>query len=105
MYKTLQSLIKSKLQDICLISGVHFVQQSNMYRSQRCSCCGFVLKRNRVGKTFICRKCGFATDSDINAAINHVADLPPIYTLVSKEAKKIGFYWNPINLECSLQSH
>lgn len=98
-------LIKSKLQDICLISGVHFVQQSNMYRSQRCSCCGFVLKRNRVGKTFICRKCGFATDSDINAAINHVADLPPIYTLVSKEAKKNGFYWNPVFLECSLQSH
>lgn len=98
-------LIKTKLQNICLISGVHFVQQSNMYRSQRCSCCGFVLKRNRVGKTFICRNCGFATDSDVNAAINHVADLPPIYTLVSKEAKKTGFFWNPIFLECSLQSH
>lgn len=95
-------LIKSKLQNICLMSGVHFIEQSNMYRSQRCSCCGFVLKRNRIGKTFICRGCGFATDADINAAINHVADLPPIYTLVSKEAKKTGFYWNPINLECSL---
>lgn len=89
-------LIKTKLQDRCQQIGVLFVEQSCMYRSQRCSCCGFVLKKNRNGKTFKCANCLMTMDADLNAARNHLVDLPPIFTKVSKESTKNGWFWPTI---------
>jgi transposase len=89
-------LIKTKLQDRCQQIGVLFVEQSCMYRSQRCSSCGFVLKKNRKGKTFKCFNCHMTMDADLNAARNHLVNLPPIFTKVSKESVLNGWFWSTI---------
>lgn len=40
------------------------------YTSQRCSACGHTEWGNRNGEKFLCRKCGYACNADINAAKN-----------------------------------
>ncbi|MFH1224347.1 MAG: transposase [Candidatus Diapherotrites archaeon] len=40
------------------------------YTSQCCSKCGHTEKANRKGRIFRCRKCGYALNADLNAAIN-----------------------------------
>ena len=41
------------------------------YSSQKCSCCGFTHKDNRVSQSrFICQDCGFECNADFNASIN-----------------------------------
>lgn len=84
--------IRTKLQKVCALSGVRLVEQSNMYRSQRCSSCGFVRKDNRKGDVFCCKGCGHTEQSDVNAAKNHLANIPEInshYPL----SRTTGFYW------------
>lgn len=75
--------------------GVRIKLQSSRYRSQRCSKCGFVHSKNRNKKVFICLKCGFTDDADINAAINHETALPPIPIELSNMRLNhdTGFYW------------
>lgn len=86
-------LIQRKMEDYCLMSGVRFIKQSSFYRSQRCSSCGLVLKRNRRGKKYSC-SCGTEIDADLNAARNHEADLPRIPSfLLGSGLNKTGFYW------------
>lgn len=88
--------IERKLQARCEENGVRFVLQSNEYRSQRCSTCGFVHKNNRKGKSFICKHCGEIHDADINAANNHLAELPPIDRFaICGLNRTTGFLWNP----------
>lgn len=88
-------LIKDKLQSTCEEKDVLFSLQSSPYRSQRCSDCGYVHSRNRKGKSFLCRNCGFIEDSDINAARNHLAFLPEIDRWLIKGINRTtGFYWN-----------
>ena len=43
------------------------------HTSQRCSKCGTVKKANRKGVWYLCNKCGFTLNSDLNAARNIVA--------------------------------
>jgi transposase len=44
------------------------------YTSQRCSACGHVDARSRESQArFVCTACGFASNADVNAAINIVA--------------------------------
>lgn len=73
------SLIRSKLNMLCEDCGASLLLQTNSYRSQRCSKCGFVHKLNRKKgtKQFICVNCGNAIDADINAALNHSVNLEP----------------------------
>jgi IS605 OrfB family transposase len=41
------------------------------YTSQKCNCCGFTAKANRVIQSeFKCKKCGFQQNADLNAAKN-----------------------------------
>ena len=41
------------------------------YTSQTCSNCGYVSKNNRKSQSlFICEKCGFSENADINASFN-----------------------------------
>ena len=88
--------IERKLQARCEENGVRFVLQSNEYRSQRCSTCGFVHKSNRKGKSFICKHCGEIHDADINAANNHLTELPPIDRFaICGLNRTTGFFWNP----------
>jgi transposase len=90
-------LIKDKLVSLSECKGFAFVEQSNKYRSQRCSSCGFTHKLNRLGKVFRCTdiNCNFVTDSDLNAACNHEVDLieVPIEVWNKKLNRSTGFYW------------
>lgn len=88
--------IESKLRDKCDQTGVLFVAQTNQYRSQRCSCCGFVHSNNRKGKTFTCKRCGFSEDANVNASKNHLVDLPDLDRwVVGVYNRTTGFFWNP----------
>lgn len=87
--------IHGKLSDRCESSGIIFTEQSNVYRSQRCSDCGFVHKANRKGKEFICRECGVVHDADINSALNHEAELVELpFGFRHLKLNKTGFFWN-----------
>jgi len=90
-YSAIEQSIRSK----CELSGVRLILQPNEYRSQRCSACGFVHKNNRKGKSFVCRACGTAHDADVNAAENHLADLPAIdRSAICGLNRTQGFFWN-----------
>lgn len=86
--------IASKIEDKCLNEGVLLVKQGSIYRSQRCSECGFVHKGNRKGKIFMCRKCGHEDDADMNGAKNHSVDIQPIpFSLMRLKLNLTGFFW------------
>ena len=90
--------LRQKLERKCQETNVKFTETSNAYRSQRCSLCGFVHKKNRLngGEEFKCIKCGYTADADYNSAKNQVANLPPIYYNRKKYpslAHTTGFYW------------
>lgn len=85
--------IRSKLQKVCLLAGVRLIEQSSMYRSQRCSHCGFVKKENRKGDVFCCKGCGHTEQADVNAAKNHLANISPINSY-NPLSYTTGFYWN-----------
>ena len=74
------SLIRSKLNSLCEDCGASLLLQSNAYRSQRCSKCGYTHRGNRKkgSKQFICLNCGLEIDADLNAALNHSINLPPL---------------------------
>src|SRR5271157_2283587 len=84
--------IREKIESRCELLGVQVKLQSSSYRSQRCSCCGYVCKANRVGKSFSCKRCTFSADADLNASLNHEVELPPI-TLKQRPDNKRGFFW------------
>ena len=91
--------LRHKLERKCIETNVKLTETSNAYRSQRCSLCGFVHKKNRLngGEEFKCIKCGYSTDADYNSAKNQVANLPPIYANKQNRKKypnySTGFYW------------
>ena len=91
--------LRHKLDRKCIETNVELTETSNAYRSQRCSLCGFVHKKNRLngGEEFKCIKCGYSTDADYNSAKNQVANLPPIYANKQNRKKypnySTGFYW------------
>jgi len=90
--------LRYKLERKCIETNVELTETSNAYRSQRCSLCGFVHKKNRLsgGEEFKCLKCGYAADADINSAKNQVANLPELYVF-KRYNRNInhtsGFYW------------
>ena len=91
--------LRHKIERKCQETNVELTETSNAYRSQRCSLCGFVHKKNRLngGEEFKCLKCGYTADADMNSAKNQVTNLPPIY--VNRQNRNqypnhtIGFYW------------
>ena len=89
------TLIRDKVESICVESGVQLKHQSSTYRSQRCSGCGVVRKANRKGKIYTCKHCGLQIDADYNASCNHIVDLPEIpYKLRKLQMNRgNGFYW------------
>ena len=89
-YTAINTQIKSRCSEL----GVLVVEQPSMYRSQRCSSCGWTQKSNRKGKEFRCKKCGFVHDSDLNGALNHEADLYPLpFGFRQAHLSHNGFYW------------
>ena len=88
--------LRHKLERKCQETNVQLTETSNAYRSQRCSLCGFVHKKNRLngGEEFVCLKCGFTLDADFNSAINQIAELPQLYhNRKLYPNNSTGFYW------------
>ena len=97
--------LRHKIERKCQETNVRLTETSNAYKSQRCSLCGFVHKKNRLNGgeelRFKCLKCGYTADADINSAKNQVANLPPIYVnrqnrnkaSPSRPNHTTGFYW------------
>ena len=88
--------LRYKLERKCQETNVMLTETSNAYRSQRCSLCGFVHKKNRLngGEEFACLKCGFALDADFNSAINQIAELSQLYrNRKLYPNSSTGFYW------------
>lgn len=89
-----EPLILERLKCRAQQEGVLLVEQSSAYRSQRCSHCGYVCKKNRKGKLFCCRHCSFQADADCNASCNHKISLPSIpYSKLHPLDNKNGFFW------------
>lgn len=86
--------IRTAIKRICEEEGVLLTEQGSIYRSQRCSSCGYVHKKNRNKKSFVCGHCGTSLDSDLNGALNHELELFDIpFSLLSMKLNMIGFYW------------
>ena len=86
--------IRIAVERICEETGVQLTQQSSIYRSQRCSNCGFVHTKSRNKKQFTCTQCSHCLDADLNGALNHEVELPDIpYVLLSRKLNTVGFYW------------
>ena len=100
--------LRHKIERKCIETNVRLTETSNAYRSQRCSLCGFVHKKNRLNGgeelRFKCIKCGYTADADYNSAKSEaqVANLPPIYVNSRQNRTKLryqslarstGFYW------------
>jgi len=88
--------IRDKIESRCELLGVQVVHQDSSYRSQRCSCCGLVRKKNRNGKEYSCVYCGNIIDADYNASLNHEVELPEVsWEMRSLKLNHEGFFWKP----------
>ena len=86
--------INAQIESRCEALGVRVVEQSAIYRSQRCSKCGWTQKSNRKGKEFKCKCCKHEADADLNGALNHEADLYRLpFGIRELKLNKNGFYW------------
>jgi transcription elongation factor Elf1 len=86
--------INAQIISRCEELGVPVKEQSSVYRSQRCSRCGWTQKSNRKGKEFICKSCGEKHDADINGALNHEADLYQLpFGFYKLSLNRSGFFW------------
>lgn len=65
-FKQFESFLAYK----CEAKGISIEVVSAAYTSQKCSCCGNILKSNRQGGRYSCKKCGYSGHADINAACN-----------------------------------
>ena len=65
-FKQFESFLTYK----CEAAGISIAVVSAAYTSQMCSCCGNILRSNRQGGRYSCKKCGFTGHADINAACN-----------------------------------
>ena len=77
----------------CQRNGVRIVEEKSAYKSQRCSSCGIVLKKNRKGKRYCCKHCSFQTDADFNSSLNQKANLPSLQEYLRHLDNKKGFFW------------
>jgi transposase len=88
------TLIKEKLERLSETEGFCVVEVPNKFRSQRCNQCGYVNKKNRKGKTFLCRSCGHTADADLNAAANLRLCLCEVPLWVfDQQINRTGFFW------------
>ncbi len=65
-FKQFESFLAYK----CKAKGISIEVVSAAYTSQKCSSCGNILKSNRQGGRYSCKKCGYKGHADINAACN-----------------------------------
>lgn len=82
--------LKQAIKSLCEYKGVPYREVEARYTSQMCSRCGYVDKKNRVGKVFKCMKCGYEVNADFNASVNIARrGIGLSYTLKLKEVGAI----------------
>jgi len=89
-------LVTKKCERLSEEEGFFLGRTPNMFRSQRCSVCGWVRKANRKKSVFLCTSCGNTLGADLNAAVNNsMPDLfqIPAWVRLGKYNRK-GFFWN-----------
>ncbi len=65
---------KRKLKSKCMYYGIRYMEVDEGHTSQRCSRCGHVSKSSRRYRgLYVCKKCGYVVNADINGAINILA--------------------------------
>jgi len=62
--------ILSRAQQLAEVAGVQYCLVNPAYTSQTCPKCKFVHKLNRKGEIFVCRNCGYKSDSDYVGSTN-----------------------------------
>lgn len=67
--------IFDKLGMLCQEWNVSIRKVDPAYTSQKCSVCGEIQIKNRIGESFQCKKCNNTLDADVNAAINILTSL------------------------------
>ncbi|MEK6879464.1 MAG: zinc ribbon domain-containing protein, partial [Nanoarchaeota archaeon] len=87
--------IRQKIVSRCEEHGVRVLLTASPFKSQRCSVCGWVQKKNRKGEKFNCLDCGHSANADANSAINQTIFLPSVYHLLKSGLNKEGFFWIP----------
>jgi len=71
-------LFKQKLKSKCEYYGINYIEVDEAYTSQTCSICGDVNKNNRKHRgLYVCRKCGFVVNADVNGALNILKKVAP----------------------------
>lgn len=88
-------LIRKALISRAELCGVHIIEQESAFKSQRCSECGWVQKKNRKAKEFSCCICKHSMDADLNASKNHEINLPTAFHLIKSKMNISGFYMMP----------
>ncbi len=51
-------------------NGFNFIKVNSFDTSRRCPRCSTIRKKNRKGNSFICQKCNYSSNADINGALN-----------------------------------
>ncbi|MGZ6416434.1 MAG: RNA-guided endonuclease InsQ/TnpB family protein [Bacteroidia bacterium] len=72
------NLFKQKLKSKCELYGIEYIETSESYTSQECSCCGVIKKSNRKYRgLYVCKDCGNVLNADVNGAINIMEKVAP----------------------------
>ena len=81
-----------RLEERCELNRVSFRSVSPYYTSQTCPVCNHVDRGNRNGEIFMCLKCGYTNNADINAGINILNRfLTGVYGVRYKQDNLINF--------------
>jgi len=77
--------VLEKLGFLSEMEGFQVTKVAPAYTSQRCSCCGVIMKTNRKGEYYKCSSCGVEMDADYNAAINILqkGDMQPLLSEIN----------------------
>ena len=79
--------LQKKTEEKAAILGIAVVYVKPQHTSQRCSKCGHIAKENRPDQaTFVCEKCGYEMNADLNAARNIA--IPNIDVIIADAMKK-----------------
>ena len=71
-------MFKQKLKVKCEYYGINYIEVDETYTSQTCSVCGDVSKNNKKHRgLYVCKKCGFVANADVNGALNILKKVAP----------------------------
>jgi len=84
--------ILDKITRICEENNVKVLRVSPTNTSRMCNNCNYVDKKNRINKYFICLKCNYKCNADVNAAKN-IKNLNVKEKIIPSDGKKYKNGW------------